>query len=354
MYNCDFNEWLLAFLQISLTYSLITILHLIIPARLVRGYVHDGPPFYRLNGLRVFLIMTGLFFVSVEYFHLFSIDHLVQLRFQHSVCACALGIIFTFVLVIPYQARTSSFWLDIYLGRLKNPQWFGNRADAKMLLYLIGGVGLEFNLLILYFEHKIDNLAMTNVTLYVLLFSFFLIEYFYHEHVHLYTFDFIVEHLGFKLIWGCLVFYPFFYPIAIWFSIRSTLLTSKQICFSIIVFFFGWILSRGANNQKYLFRTKPTAKFLVFIEPKSIKGRLLCSGWWSLSRHINYLGDTLMAAGLSLAVNSGLGPWLYPVYYVTLFIARERTDFQRCQEKYGHDWNEYCRRVPYRIIPFVY
>ncbi|CAF5051308.1 unnamed protein product, partial [Rotaria sp. Silwood1] len=141
--------------------------------------------------------------------------------------------------------------------------------------------------------------------------------YFYHEHVHLYTFDFIIEYVGFKLVWGCFVFYPFFYPIA--------------IC----IFFLGWILSRGANNQKYLFRTQPNALFLGFIRPISINERLLCSGW-------------------CLAINGGIYPWLYPLYYIALFIARERTDYERCKEKYGRDWNEYCHRVPYRIIPFLY
>ena len=46
--------------------------------------------------------------------------------------------------------------------------------------------------------------------------SFFVVEYLYHEHVHLYTYDLFAEKLGFKLIWGCLCFYPFFYPIGVW------------------------------------------------------------------------------------------------------------------------------------------
>jgi delta14-sterol reductase len=244
--------------------------------------------------------------------------------------------------------------LDIYLGRLKNPQWFGNRVDGKMLLYLIGGIGLELNLILFYFEHAREDKPMTNIMIYIVLFSFFTIEYFYHEHVHLYTFDFIVEYVGFKLVWGCLVFYPFFYPIVIWCDIKSISLSFIRQVLSMSVFFLGWILSRGANNQKYFFRTQPKEKFLGFFSPKTINGRLLCSGWWSLSRHINYFGDILMAIGLSLAIHGGIYPWLYPLYYIALFIARERTDFERCREKYGRDWDEYCHRVPYRIIPFLY
>ena len=353
MSSIGLNEWLLAFVHIILIYSLITLLHLFIPAKYVRGYVHDGPLFYRLNGLRVFLLISVTFFL-IGYFQLFDIQLMINLRLKHAVCACLLGVICTLILVLPYPSNSSSLWYDLYLGRLKNPQWFNHRVDGKMLLYLIGGIGLELNLILFYFEHANQNNVMTNILTYVILFTFFLIEYFYHEHVHLYTFDFLVEYVGFKLVWGCLVFYPFFYPIAIWCDVKGKKLNYVRLTLTIGIFLIGWILSRGANNQKYLFRTQPKSKFLGLISPKSINDRLLCSGWWSLSRHINYLGDTLMAIGLSLAINHGIFPWVYPLYYILLFIARERTDFERCKDKYGRDWDEYCRCVPYRIIPFIY
>lgn len=354
MSSLDLVEWCNAFLHIFTIYGLITLLHLLVPGSKVRGYVHDGPPMYRLNGLRVFLIVSVLFTACIGYFQCVNIQYLISLRMKHAICACLLGLTFTLISVLPHKQNSSSFWLDIYLGRLKNPQWFSNRVDAKILLYLIGGIGLELNLILFYFEHAQENQPMTNVITYVLLFTFFTAEYFYHEHVHLYTFDFIVEYVGFKLVWGCLCFYPFFYPITIWCKIPSISLSFTHQCCSIFVFFLGWILSRGANNQKYLFRTQPKASFLGIFKPLTVNGRLLCSGWWSLARHINYLGDTLMAVGLSIAINGGILPWLYPLYYVGLFISRERTDYERCREKYGHDWDEYCRRVPYRIIPFLY
>ncbi|MCA1665429.1 MAG: hypothetical protein LC659_14390 [Myxococcales bacterium] len=47
-------------------------------------------------------------------------------------------------------------------------------------------------------------------------------------------------------------------------------------------------------------------------------------------------------------------PWLYPLYYVVLLLPRQHFDDRRCAAKYGALWSEYCRRVPYRIIPFIY
>jgi protein-S-isoprenylcysteine O-methyltransferase Ste14 len=350
----DVNQWMSAFVHISLTYVFITVLHLLVPARCVRGYVRDGPSFYRLNGLAVFLLVSVAFVLLLRCVHAIDVEYLVALRLKHATCACLLGVMCTLLLVLPHEKNSSSFWLDIYLGRLKNPQWFADRVDVKILLYLLGGTTLQLNLIVFYLEHVDVEQPVSNISVYVLLYSFFLVDYFSNEHVHLYTFDFIVEYVGFKLVWGCLAFYPFFYPLAMWCAVRSMPLSSLRLLSSIGLFVLGWILSRGANNQKYRFRTDPKGVFLGLVQPISINGRLLCSGWWSLARHINYLGDTFMAVGLTIAVNGSAATWLYPFYYVVLFVARERTDYQRCQEKYGPDWNEYCQRVPYRIVPLFY
>jgi delta14-sterol reductase len=53
--------------------------------------------------------------------------------------------------------------------------------------------------------------------------------------------------------------------------------------------------------------------------------------------------------------------WGYPVvpavflaFYVFLLFTRERADERRCAAKYGELWAEYERKVPKRIIPWVY
>jgi hypothetical protein len=47
------------------------------------------------------------------------------------------------------------------------------------------------------------------------MFSWFLVEYLYYEHVHTFTYDVFRERIGFTLTWGCFVFYPFFYCIGV-------------------------------------------------------------------------------------------------------------------------------------------
>ena len=47
-------------------------------------------------------------------------------------------------------------------------------------------------------------------------------------------------------------------------------------------------------------------------------------------------------------------PWLYPLYYVLLFVPRQIDDDKICVKKYGDPWIEYMEKVPYRICPYVW
>ncbi|MBK8351958.1 MAG: DUF1295 domain-containing protein, partial [Saprospirales bacterium] len=125
-----------------------------------------------------------------------------------------------------------------------------------------------------------------------------------------------------------------------------------------LIFFSGWSLSRGANLQKYFFKKDPKKVFLG-ITPESITDgnkTLLVNGFWGLSRHINYLGEILMATGIILCVGHPflLWPWLYPLYYVALLFPRQADDDKRCALKYGDLWKQYLEKVPYKIIPKIY
>jgi delta14-sterol reductase len=198
------------------------------------------------------------------------------------------------------------------------------------------------------------------VFLHVGLFTFFLVEYLFFEEVHLYTYDFLAERVGFKLGWGCLVFYPFFYGVGLWTLAERTNphTSAAALVLCAAVFFFGWVLARGANLQKFSFKRDPGRPFFGLVPQVVTDGRrrVLVNGFWGLSRHVNYLGELLMALGLTLCLGApgAWQPWLYPLYYVVLLVPRQHHDDRRCAEKYGSLWAEYVRRVPARIIPFIY
>lgn len=345
-------------------YALIFVLHLIVPGRWVDGYVQDerGQPLrYRLNGLRVMAITIGLYLLG-GLAGLFPWDYLYLHRWESALTACALGLAFTAAIVFTAPPR-GPLLADLYLGRRDNPRILGGHLDAKMFLYVIGAVVLELNLLACLAHHWLlyPGDPSPGMFLHVALFSFFLCEYLYFERVHLYTYDLFAECVGFKLGWGCLCFYAFFYAVGAWSlaAAPNPHTSFSGLLLSALVFFTGWALARGANLQKYFFKRDPTRPAFGLLQPEAIEHdgrRLLVNGFWGLSRHINYLGEILMATGLALALGypAALGPWLYPLYYVGLLFPRQYQDDLRCAEKYGPLWTAYTRRVRWRIIPGIY
>jgi protein-S-isoprenylcysteine O-methyltransferase Ste14 len=358
-------EEVLGFLTPLIVYSVIFALNAILPGRWVTGYVtRPGSTEklrYRLNGLWVLFTVVGAW-VALCYSGILAWDWLFSVRWYSLVGAVTLGLIFSFAIVLPHPPVTKSFLADFYLGRLYNPQLWGGRIDAKMWLYLVGAVMLALNILSFAAHHCILYGAAASTEIFVAtgLLCFFLTEYLNFEEVHLYTYDFFAENVGFKLGWGCIAFYPFFYSIPIWSTaeLPSAGTPTWLLAIYALVFFGGWSLARGANMQKYYFKKDHTKKFLG-IQPQMVTDGekvLLVNGFWGLSRHINYLGEILMATGIVLATGHALTPWpwLYPLYYVGLLFPRQIADDKRCAAKYGPLWEEYTQRVRYRIIPYIY
>jgi len=294
-----------------------------------------------------------------------------------------------------------------------NPITIG-KVDIKMYLYIIGAVQLQINLLSMVTSHiyqryqtsiqtnndintsgllvssylvkflgldilsntascctstttntitpTIDFTISYAMAAYAFCLTFFIIEYLYHEEVHTYTYDIFRERIGFKLIWGCFCFYPFAYSIGGLPLITNPWndITKLEAINCIVLYFIGWVFTRGANLQKFACKTGRSTFCYGYISMETVpgsNGRLLSSGFWGLSRHINYFGEILQAIALALIPWLATGsyiPWIYPLYYLALFIPRQIDDDLMCSIKYGHVWTSYVQKVPYRIIPYVY
>ena len=353
-----------------IVYAIILGLHLLLPARHVAGYVRDPETGdllrYRLNGLLVLATLVVLW-VVVGITGLFDWDWLYTHRWSGLAGSASLGVLLTLALVLPAEPTGRSLLADIYFGRSENPQFFGGdqspRVDAKMFLYLVGATMLALNILAFSAHHILvfGSDLSPGVVLYTVLFFWFIVDYLTFERVHLYTYDIFAERVGFKLVWGCLTFYPYFYLVGLWATAQRPDPGTRPWLLVIfaLVFFTGWTLSRGANMQKYFFKTQPERAFLGIMRPVTLsdgKNTLLAGGFWGLSRHINYLGEILMAVGLTLVLGypEVWVTWLYPLYYVVLLVPREYADERRCAAKYGDLWQEYRRKVPRRIIPKLY
>ncbi|MEO5921180.1 MAG: hypothetical protein ABIQ01_08565 [Pseudolysinimonas sp.] len=345
-------------------YAVITVLHLVIPARRRAGYVTSDVTgkvtTYRTNGRFVLAASIALWFL-LGYFDIVPYTWLYETRWWGLIGACVIGLAFSFIIVLRYPSTGKSLFADLWFGRSQDVQVKNGLLDAKVWLYLVGAVLLQLNVLSFAAFH------LTNVTdinpgflLGCAMLTWFCCEYLIFERVHLWTYDFIAERVGFKLGFGCLAFYPYFYSVALWFTAdlpNPGIPAWLTILFGAI-FLGGWVLTRGANMQKFFFKTAPGRRFL-WITPQAISDgnhSLLVNGFWGASRHINYLGETLQAVAIALApAYFGIWMvWLYPLYYVALFISRQLDDDKVCRAKYGALWDEYTKTVRWRIVPWVY
>jgi delta14-sterol reductase len=358
-------EEILGFLAPIFVAIVVMLLNLLLPGRWVKGYINkpgtDEKMLYRLNGFSVFLVIVLLWAFAGK-FGIVPFDWLYQYRWYSLAGAILAGVVISLAVVLPHEPVRKNILADIYLGRKENIQFFDGKIDMKMWLYLFGAIMLELNVLSFTAHHLMvfGNEASPGILLTAALLTFFVIDYLTFEKVHLYTYDLFAERVGFKLSWGCIVFYSYFYAIALWPTVNrpNPQTPAWLLVLYVVLFLCGWMLARGANMQKYFFKTDPGKPFLGIV-PQTISDgnkRLLMNGFWGASRHINYLGEILMSTGIVLCAGyPGLiWPWLYPLYYLALLFTRQYYDDKRCAEKYGPLWQEYTGKVPYRIIPYIY
>lgn len=330
----------------------------------LQGYVKDDATGevrkYRLNGRYVLAASVILWFL-LGYFNIVPYVWLYETRWLGLIGACVIGLAYSLFVVLRVPPNRGSFLADLWFGRSKDPQLKDGFVDAKVWLYLVGAVMLQLNVLSFAAFH-LQNVESINpgFLLGCAMLTWFCVEYLIFERIHLWTYDFIAERVGFKLGFGCLAFYPYFYSVSLWFTAdlpNPGIPVWVTVLFGAL-FLCGWVLTRGANMQKFYFKTKPGSKFL-WIEPQAISdgnNRLLVNGFWGASRHINYLGEIIQAVAIALAPGyfAIWMVWLYPIYYIGLFLSRQIDDDAICQAKYGDLWDEYTAKVKYRIVPGLY
>ena len=347
-----------------IVYMAITLLHIILPVKRVKGYVKNETTGevlnYRINGKFVLLISILIWFL-LGYLNLVPYTWLYETRWLGLIGAVIIGIVFSFIIVKKYSAVKKSFLADFWFGRVKNLQFKNGFIDIKVWLYLIGAVMLQLNVLS-FASYHILNVESINYgfLLGCAMLTWFCFDYLIFEKIHLWTYDFIAERIGFKLGFGCLAFYPYFYTVSLWFTanLPDPGFTMRRIVLFAVIFLFGWVFTRGANMQKYFFKTAPQKDFL-WVKPEALsdgKLSLLVNGFWGASRHINYLGEIIQAIAIALASGYfGIWMvWLYPAYYIGLMFTRQADDDVICKEKYGDLWDEYKKKVKYKIIPYIY
>lgn len=273
---------------------------------------------------------------------------------------------------------------DWFIGRELNPRvtlpLFGE-IDIKAFMELRPGMLGWIILDLAFVAHQYNNYGKVTASILIVTFvqGFYVLDALYMEPAILTTMDIIMDGFGFMLSFGDLVWVPFVFSLqARYLSIDPKVLTWPEVGAIFAVQGLGYYIFRSSNNEKNRFRTNPNdpkVKHLKYMET-SAGSKLLISGWWGTARHINYLGDWFMSwsyclptgiAGYVVVNHSNLEvvpgeargwgmliTYFYMIYFAVLLIHREGRDEEKCRKKYGKDWDAYCKKVPSRIVPYIY
>ncbi len=257
------------------------------------------------------------------------------------------------------ERSTGNVTYDFFMGTILNPRI--GRHDLKFFFESRVGMGgwAVFAILLPAAQLQETGTLSTAMLVVTLCQALYIVDFFVLEANLLSMIDIIEENLGFMLWLAFLVWMPFNFTLQQQYILTadpelSTLAAIGLLLLNVV----GYYVFRSANLQKQQFRRDPSQP-IWGKTPQSMQTKrgtkLLLSGWWGIARHANYMGDMMMALAWCMACGFGsVVPYFYVIYFVPLLIDRERRDHAMCQRKYGDDWDRYCEKVPYRIIPFVY
>ncbi|NXP06736.1 LBR protein, partial [Thinocorus orbignyianus] len=339
------------------------------------GKVVEGLPLsngrrlhYRINGFYAFVLTAAaigiLLYFQFELHYLY--DHFMQFAVSAAVFSMGLSIyLYIQSLKAPEEELAPSgnsgyLVYDFFTGHELNPRIgsFDLKYFCELRPGLIGWVVI--NLAMLLAEMKIHNQSMPSLSM-VLVNGFqllYVVDALWNEEAVLTTMDITHDGFGFMLAFGDLVWVPFVYSLQAYYLVgHPTAISWPAAAAFTVLNCVGYYIFRSANSQKNSFRRNPAdpkLSYLKFIPTATGKG-LLVTGWWGFVRHPNYLGDIIMALAWSLPCGfNHILPYFYVIYFICLLVHREARDEHHCKQKYGLAWERYCRRVPYRIFPYIY
>jgi len=188
-----------------------------------------------------------------------------------------------------------------------------------------------------------------------------------------YTWDISYEKFGWMLIFWNFAGVPFLYCFQSYYILKNQVDFHNPILYGLLFssLVTAYVVWDTAQSQKARFKMKqikgghakrwtfPQLPWGTIENPEFIKakngGTLLVSGWFAYARKIYYFADFVMAMGWGLSCGvGGAMPFFYPLFFGTMLLHRYTRDIERCRQKYGEAWEEYCRKVPYAFVPGLF
>lgn len=332
---------------------------------------------YRINGLQAWIISHIFFILGAFVLNWFSptiiFDNWGPLLWVTNGVGFTLAI-FAYIkaYVAPSHPEDRKFsgsaLYDFFMGIELNPRI--GTFDFKLFFNGRPGI-IAWTLINLSFaaaQYKMHGTFTNSMILVNFLQALYVLYFFWKESWYLKTIDIHHDHFGWMLAWGDSVWLPYMYTLQALYLVFNPIELSTGYALFVLAFgLLGFYIFADANNQKDRFRESEGKTLIWGKKPEVLaceyrtkegevrKTNLLTSGWWGVTRHMNYTGDLILSLAYSLACGfTGIFPYFYFVFLSILLIHRCLRDEKRCQDKYGLAWTTYCKEIPYRLIPKVW
>lgn len=357
----------------------LVVLDLIVPGKIVKGTtLRDGSALnYKINGFNLIFVLAG--FMGARLY--LNGGYLEELEFVYNYILhlAVVSIIFSFLVAVfvygysfvPLQqpnlagtkdkilsvnGNTESWFFNWFIGRELNPRIWG--FDVKLFCELKPGLLLWYiiNLSCCHHQYWTDGKVSNSLILVTALQGIYSFDGVLNEQGVLSMMDIATDGFGFMLSFGDLSLVPFTYTLqARYLTLYPLDLSYLSIISICAVNVLGYYIMYLSNQQKSNWkRGLLQNKGYKYIQTKT-GSKLLCDSWWGYSQHINYFGDWLISWAWCLTTGFSTPLTYYYVFYFGgLLVHRQGRDEIKCSEKYGKQWEEYSKEVPYKIIPYVY
>uniref|UniRef100_G3MS90 7-dehydrocholesterol reductase n=1 Tax=Amblyomma maculatum TaxID=34609 RepID=G3MS90_AMBMU len=363
------------FLAIFIAYSGLSLL--VLP-----GEIYYGPPtltghrpIYRKTGFIYYVItmVIAAFILLVQNARAWSIYRNLP---GVAVSLTIIAYVVTTLLYIKGRVKpspgehgtTGSFIFDFYWGLELYPR-IGERLDIKQWTNCRFGMMMWQLLVLVSWKAQVETTGWNwSMATTAVLQTVYIAKFYWWEDGYMQTIDIIVDRAGYYICWGCICFLSLMYPLTSLYMVENSPASSPLQAFVIFLMGLTMIgLNYWTDYQRQVVRATNGKCTIWGSPPKLIKASyrdasgkqrtnlLLASGFWSLSRHVNYVFEVLAALCWALpSGSSSIVPYLYVLYLVGLLLHRSYRDEKKCSLKYGHYWKQYCDLVKCQVVPYLF
>jgi len=355
----------------------------------VPGHTFFGPvtaggnrPVYTANGVQCFIATLGAFgatlycgwVTATEIFLL--LPSVIAAMAVSSFCFCWL--LYWKGRVDPSSSDSGSSGMllfDYYWGMELYPRLLWGQLDIKQYTNCRFGMAswalLTVAAVIAQYERQgaVADSMLVSASLVLT----YIIKFFSWERGYMCSTDISTDRAGYMICWGTTVWVPAVYTAPVLFLVENPRVLGPVTTAALLSVGVAavWV-NYEADAQRLRVRSCDASNVAsgavrVWFRPAEVvaapyvtatgeckQSLLLCSGFWGISRHFHYLPELAAALAWTLPCGPSALPYFYVAFLTILLVHRAHRDDSRCLSKYGAAWVEYCRRVPYRIVPGIY